>query len=482
MVAFCLRHVMFVVLLSAACGVYVSHSDERGMFMWDEAEYASIGRSVTRGEGFAISGRPNSLRPPVVPLAGAAMMTLTGSTADATLRIAVVGFALLALVALYAAVCRAADRQTARLAVVLLGVCPSFLILTSTFLSEVPYIAFFTPAVLCFHVGLYDDRRFFYVAWVCVALALLTRYTGVLFAPTALLLTAIAYANGGRQNIRSWAFFVAPFVGLLVLVPWLSRQQLTFGDALVGFKAASGQLGAYLPHVRMPWYFYPQILPRMLTGPVVALGVAGMLWGLRSRNRLATTCTIVVLGQMLWFSFYRFKEPRLVASVMPFAACLAALGMTRALPMLWSRLGAWWVVWPAVMAIAVASLLSTTPRIENAAANGYPSFLEAMDDVRERSTPEQVVIGASEPQIHWYADREVRGFGTEEELPHQLAEADWVVFVNFEPGQPRYVAGLANRIRRHHEARTFGNPKKRRGPRTMVAPADLLRAVLLAEP
>jgi hypothetical protein len=37
------------------------------MLMWDEAEYASLGRSIARGEGYAISGQPHSLRPPMLP-------------------------------------------------------------------------------------------------------------------------------------------------------------------------------------------------------------------------------------------------------------------------------------------------------------------------------------------------------------------------------------------------------------------------------
>ena len=49
-----------------------------GMFLWDESEYASIGRSVLRGQGFAVSGVPNELRPPFLPLAGAATMWLFG--------------------------------------------------------------------------------------------------------------------------------------------------------------------------------------------------------------------------------------------------------------------------------------------------------------------------------------------------------------------------------------------------------------------
>ena len=65
-----------------------------GAFIWDETEYASIGRSVIQGEGFSINKGPNALRPPLLPLAGSAAMLLTGSSMDVTLKAAVVFFAL----------------------------------------------------------------------------------------------------------------------------------------------------------------------------------------------------------------------------------------------------------------------------------------------------------------------------------------------------------------------------------------------------
>jgi len=57
--------------------VYLGTIDSYGMFMWDEAEYACLARSISRGQGFSISGKPDPLRPPILPLTGAAVISLS---------------------------------------------------------------------------------------------------------------------------------------------------------------------------------------------------------------------------------------------------------------------------------------------------------------------------------------------------------------------------------------------------------------------
>src|SRR5258707_8106016 len=92
-----------IVALLAFFGILYSLTlNSYGMFLWDESEYASIGRSVLRGQGYAISGQLNALRPPILPLAGAAGMWLFGEQFDdVVLRVVSCGFALLALLCAY---------------------------------------------------------------------------------------------------------------------------------------------------------------------------------------------------------------------------------------------------------------------------------------------------------------------------------------------------------------------------------------------
>src|SRR6187549_4254586 len=95
--AFCLRHLPAFVLVVLLIAAYVAFSPLHTMFQWDEAEYATLGRSLLRGEGFSIAGTPNSYRLPVVPAAAAAAMVISGSERDAVVEMATLAFAALAL-------------------------------------------------------------------------------------------------------------------------------------------------------------------------------------------------------------------------------------------------------------------------------------------------------------------------------------------------------------------------------------------------
>jgi len=419
------------------------------MLGWDESEYASLGRSVLRGDGFSISGRPNALRPPVLPLAVAASLLVTGSNQDVAAKLPNLAFSVLALLVVYAAARRERGDLAAWIAAAFLGLMPTFWLFTPMLLTEIPFMALFTAATTCFYFGLYRDDRFFHASWICVALALLTRYTAVLFAPIALSFTLIALTNAeARQRIWRRHFWLGPFLGLALLLPWLLRQQLTFGDALVGFQQASGQLQAYMPGVSMPWYFYPVQVPAMIS-PLLCLPLlAGIVWAVSVRDRFALHCLFVVAFVLLWFSAYRFKEIRMATSTLPFLAMVAALGVTQVI--LPRPLTTRWAAVLAAFLIAVLALSFATNRrfFSQAVTLGYPSFTDAMRVLRQRTPSNAVLMGASGPQIFWYTDRQVVDFPDESEFPALLARCDWVIVTNFERGQKPYARQLLAKVTR----------------------------------
>jgi len=470
------RHLPVLLLCLFFVGLYATTLRSLGMLGWDESEYASLGRSVLRGEGFSISGRPNSLRPPLLPLAVTASLLVTGSASDVAAKLPNLFFSALALLVVYAAMARERDRLTAWIATAFLGLMPTFWLFTPRLLTEIPFMAFFTAAIACFYFGLYRDGRFFYVSWISVALALLSRYTAVLFGPIALAFTLMALAAAdARQRIRGRHFWLSPFAGLALLLPWLLRQQLVFGSALVGFQHASGQLQAYLPGVSMPWYFYPAHVPGMVSPLLCAPLLVGIVWAVRTRDRFALHCLFVVGFVLLWFSAYRFKEIRMATSTLPFLAMVAALGVTQVV--LPRRLTAPVLGGVAVFLIGVFafSFVRTHRFFSRAVTLGYPSFTEAMRAVRERTAPNTVLMGASVPQIFWYADRHVVDFPDEKDLPGALRRCDWVVVVNFERGQKPYARQLLAKVTQEDGAQ--GNALVSRDVRftTVLIRASLLR-------
>jgi len=256
---------------------------------------------VVRGEGFTISGKPNSLRPPVLPLAAAASMLLCGGSQDTIVKLPNLAFSLLALFIVYWCATTVHDQMTGLAAATFLGVSPSFWTSTPLFLTEIPFMAFFTAAVVFFYFGLYRHQRYFSWSWLCWGIAFLTRYTAVLFAPIVGLFLILAFcARNPEVQHRMWSkhFFLSPCAGLLVVVPWLFRQQFTFGNALVGMQEAATQLQVYRPDVSMPWYFYLVHLPEMFSPGLTVLLVIGIIWMVWKRERFGLHCDLGV-GELL---------------------------------------------------------------------------------------------------------------------------------------------------------------------------------------
>jgi len=442
-------HGPIVLLLVVFGAVYATALGAYGMFMWDEAEYASLARSVLMGEGFSISGAPNRLRPPVLPLAGAASMLVSGSRADVVLRAPSIVFSLLALFTVYWGVQAQRDRTTGLAAAAALGMFPAFWVATPHALTEIPFMAFLCAAILLFYFGLYRSARCFWWSWLCFGLALLTRYNAVLFFPVSIVFLAIALVSGApdvRRRVRSRSFRLSPLLGLAILAPWFIREQLTFGDALIGMKQASAQLQVYQMGISMPWHFYVARVPEMIGSMLTPFLVLGIVWTVWTRDRLGLHCLAVAVGIVASVSSYRYKEIRLVTFVLPFVAILVSLGLTQ--PLFLARR-----TWRSHALLAVllggalvANWFATRYVFRQVVTLGYPSFLPAMQFLREHTARGAVLVGANYPQIFWYADRRAIDLPEESALPAVLEHADWVIVTNFERGQKSYALRLIDKV------------------------------------
>jgi len=440
-----MRHWPIILLLALFGWLYSLNLNAYGMFLWDESEYASIGRSVLRGQGFAISGVANQLRPPLLPLAGAASMWLYGGQWDDSILRGTAGFlGLLALLCIYAFATAGFDRATGLVAAALLGISPYFWTFVPLFMCEIPFLACLAAAVWLFYFGAYSDERCFVWSWIAEALALLTRHTGVLFFPIITMFAAIAWWRGGpdtRRRLTSRTFLLSPLAGLLLFLPWLAREYIVFGNPLAGLQQASHQLQGYMPRISMPWNFYLRRMPLMLSPEIAVLVAAGVIWAFWKRDRLSLHNLLAAALILVWFSCYRYKEDRMVSSALPYLVVIAAVALTKATASL--RTAARGAVLGAVLAgFFGINLRVTRPDLKHSVTLGYPGFVEAMAFLRGNASPGATVLGANVPQINWYSDLRARNIPAENELREALRDADWVVITNFEPEQKPYVLGL----------------------------------------
>ncbi len=465
------RHGGLAGILLLVGALYLQGLGKHGMFMWDEAHYAVLGRALARGQGYVDpAGRPESLRPPLLPAAIAAVLRIAPTAGDAALLRLSVATALLLAAVVYGCVYREGGAFAAASAALLFATFPEILRSTSFLLTELPLALFYTPAVFLFHRGLYVDSRYFLIAWPCFALALMTRYTAVLFGPTALLLCAIPLLLRDEEavaRLRSRHFWLGPVVAAAMLAPLFVRAWQELGDPLIGFRAASQQLPKYSQHAQMPAHYYLSAMPSMIGWlSTAALGFSiARTWA--QRDRLALSCTIAAIVVIAWMSQYGWKEPRLVSASLPFLAIVIGLGLQH----LWRDLADRDSASPssraqnamraaAIAAFAIAvqldpSYARATLAITRTVTLGYPSFATAMREIRETSPPSTVLMGENGYQIAWYADRachrmpsDRRVRETGRPLQDTLTGIDYLVLTSFERGQPSYAADVLARAKR----------------------------------
>ena len=467
---------LLLIVLALLVMVWAADLGRPRMLGWDESEYAGIGRGLLRGEGYRTYGAPEAMRLPVVPLLVAATLAVAPHTGDHALRWTGLLCMVAALFVTYRGVARAADRGTALAATLFFGALPMTRVLATLILSEAPFLACFTAAVWWLHEALGGRTRAYLASAAAFGLALMARYDAALFAPIALLLALIRGTTIGPRVLRdrtigSRDFWLAPLVTLAVIAPWFVRETLLFHNPFEGLRQSSGIViaghwgGA-------PWWWYLARLPLTAGWPVLIAAAPGLWVAVRERDGAAMTALVVCVVVMTGHSSYLHKEDRYICAMMPFVATLAAHGLTRVLgAWIGARAGArigersglrwlgpWFSRWlggrvaavviPALVIVTGAAILAddTTRRI-TLDPYGYPSLVEAMEAVRAESPADRIVIGASGPQIHWYADRPTRQFPEDVgDLTDMLPGASWVVFVNYERMQPEWATDLTRRL------------------------------------
>ena len=135
-----------MLLLMGFASAYVLALDASQMMIWDEAEYASLGRSLANDGAFTITGDANYYRLPVVPMSSAVAQSAFGDRSNFVARLPTPIFAIACLAWIYFVVARVYDGWSALLAVCLLGSFPAFAESTGRLMTEIPFMFFNTDS------------------------------------------------------------------------------------------------------------------------------------------------------------------------------------------------------------------------------------------------------------------------------------------------------------------------------------------------
>jgi hypothetical protein len=432
--------------------IYFSHIEAYDSLMFDEAGYATMGRTLALEHyyGVDVLGTPESYRPPLFPMMIAASFLLFGVSYTMA-KVPVILSALALLATVYVLVRKIWGRRTALFAAAMIGAIPLTLNYVVNVLADVPSALFYTLTMLCLYLGI-DKRRgaYFYLAWVCFGLTSLVRYNSVLVLPSLAVFVALELALGTLKSadlIRDRAFLLSPLAALLVGLPYLVYLQVTFGDAFIGVRQTAGALAEEWG--RGEWHYYLTHAADLLTEPGCVLVAGGIAWVLYRRDRFGRYLLVWIAVPLVYFSFQPLKDSRLVITIGPPLAMLAAhLAcdiwetplLSRSKASKWLRL-----LVPAALVVLMFhdGYGEARHRFQSVRAVGYPSLQEAGQWFQEFTAEDAIIMTASQPGHHWYSYRGTVSYPTDiEQFIAVAREADYVVLDDYERKQPSYVPHL----------------------------------------
>jgi 4-amino-4-deoxy-L-arabinose transferase-like glycosyltransferase len=205
----------------------------------DSAYYIRTGESIFHGQGFyQIEGEPYTQWPPLYPLSIAAFMHLGFDAEQAARLIPILCFALFMFPVFFLGkvLCSVVAGYAACL---ILLVFTPLLFITSYAWTEMPYIFFSLMAILFLVKFGENDRAgttMLCFAGLFTALAILSRYIGVVLLPVGLV--AIILKNKSRLKNMVYQLSLFGLISVLPIVFWLYRNFTLTGN-LVGYSGSS---------------------------------------------------------------------------------------------------------------------------------------------------------------------------------------------------------------------------------------------------
>jgi 4-amino-4-deoxy-L-arabinose transferase-like glycosyltransferase len=366
------------VLLAVVCvalAVWVSAHRGLPWKLWsgDACEYAEMGRRLAAGEGFTTGviypaelefgfteDHPAVMRPPLWPLALAAVFAVTGPSDGAAH--AITGAFFLGTVALTTTLGAAVGGPVAgAIAGLALATTPAFAGLALDAVSETPFAFFITLAFL-----LTVRRSHAFAIGLTCGLAYLTRYNGLLLFPVLL---ALLWAHNPRA-VRPLLWCGAGLA--LVVLPWWLRNLWLAGNPLYSLLNLNLYFSPFVTGMHDSLYYVlePDLESAIAMHPVAKLQrqlpelVAS--WPLASLNLVACIGVVVACARGHWPSvgFAALAIGTTVAVAfglpqgryfVPFMPLLLALGASG-----WIRYGGGLAA-PALALLLLAPLLPSYP-------------------------------------------------------------------------------------------------------------------------
>ncbi|MEA3342689.1 MAG: glycosyltransferase family 39 protein [archaeon] len=447
--------IIAIIIITGFYGyIYLTNISAYDSLMYDEAGYITMGRTlaVEHYHGIDVQGTKESYRQPFFPMMLAASFLIFGVSYTAA-KIPIIASAILTMLIIYLLVKEMYNREIAFFSSAMLGGIPLILPYVQNILSDIPSVLFYTIAMLAFYIGIEKKKpKYLYISWLSFGLTFLIRYNAILIIPSiAIYLTIKIITN--QTSLKDLAknrdLILSPLAALIPLAPYFIYQHLTFGDAFIGIKQARGALN--MQWGAGAWHTYLTQAPQYLTWLGFTLAILGIIWTLYKKDKFAIFMLTWIIVPLAYFSIQILKDLRLIDTLAPPLAILAALGAFKIIAKLTERdlklTKTTSLILPSIMLIYIiyTGYTAVLPRYQQIHALGYPSLQESGDWIQQNTNKDAVLMTASEPGHQWYSYRKTVGYpAKQEQLINTIHEKniDYIIIDDYERMQPQYMVTL----------------------------------------
>ena len=434
--------------------MYFSTIDSYGMFMWDEAGYANIGKSLYEEFEFAQNGKWDSYRGYGFPLMIAVSFFVFGATTDVIAKVPVVLSGLLGIFVVYFFTRKLVGKNVAIVSAFALAIMPLYWSYTAHLLTGVPFAVFFTLAILSFYHGIKNNPKYLYLSWASLGFAFMLRFNAFLFAPPVIIYLAyllIKKDKGTINLLKSKEFWLPPLAFIAVVLPYFVFRHIhDFAAPIEFFRSLAGNLSATQFFGYVNWSKYFIDLPSNITYALLFAAVVGLVYGLYKRDEFNAYLVLHIFTTLIYFTMQDWKESRYIMSVFPLIAILAGIGLVKVIyPWLVRDLKSKKLPFIIIILFLLFSFnighSAASTQLTYSIANGYPSLKQASEYVRDHTAPDDKIFGISDVQYHWYSDDRIvispvrEGLKTNIKQVTSDSSIKYVILNNHERGQAQYL-------------------------------------------
>jgi 4-amino-4-deoxy-L-arabinose transferase-like glycosyltransferase len=438
--------IILILIFGFAIRLYYLILTKNQATWWDESEYISVGLHWF----FDIPYELNPQRPPLLSLLEGIMMKIGSSEIVLKFVIELIPSTLLILIS-YLIVKEMYNKKLALLVSFFIAVSWEILFNTVRLHADIPLLFFGYLSILFFWKGYIKKEKNYYILLigVFIALAFLTKLTGVLFGLILLVFLLIIDKLKFLKNKYLWFSFILMF---LIILPYLIWQNNVFGNPtafFAGSHVTSNPEGitSYKPigwHVLnlIPWILNTPLLTYLLIG-ISSLYLLILSFDLIIKNKSNENYNdlfvlVWVLMPLIYFIFLeRDAEDRWLLPIILPLLILSGKGVYVIYDFI-KKYQKNIAILIFVMLIILGSYfqLSRGNEVINAKKDSYKEVKESALWIKENSNKNDIIFSKSVTQMTYYAQRQVLGFGgneTEFKESVKKYKPKYIVFSIFEP-------------------------------------------------